>query len=160
MAPSAAPDEPFADRAFRLATAAYAASAASWERGIQSALAELLAFLARQPEQTQTCVAIASNEHPAVPMYRDQVIGRFTTLLSPGFAIPLKPPPPVVAEAIGWGILELIRIHVEERRIEDLPNALPDATLIALTPFVGPAGAEQVAADGPVISSESQPGTQ
>lgn len=146
MASSAPLDEPFADQAFRIAAEAYAASPAGWERAIRSALAELLAFLAREPEQTATCLAIGPGEHPAALVHRDEVVERFTTLLGPGFAMPREPPPPVVAEAIGGGILELIRIHVEERRVDDLPSALPSATLIALTPFVGPEHAERLAA--------------
>ena len=146
MAASALPEEPFADRAFRVTVDAYVASAARWERAIPSALAGLLAFLAAQPEQTRTCIAVAPGEHPAALARRDQIVERFVTLLRPGFAIPAKPPPAVVAEAIGGGILELIRIHAEERRLEDLPSALPNATLIALTPFVGPEHAEQLAA--------------
>lgn len=141
MAPSAPPDEPFADRAFRVAADAYAAAPAGWERAIQSALAALLAFLARQPEQTETCVAIAPGADRAALARRDEVVERFSTLLDPGFAIPPERPPSIVAEAIGGSILELIRIYVEERRVDDLPSALPNATLIALTPFVGPADA-------------------
>ena len=145
MAANAAPDDSFAELAFRATAGAYGAVRASWERAVQSALAELLAFLARQPEQTRTCVAIDPGEHAAALARRDEVVERFATLLGPGFEIPPEPPPPVVAEAIGGGILELIRIHVEERRIAELPRALPHATLIALTPFVGPERAERLA---------------
>jgi hypothetical protein len=146
VAPSGQPGERFVDRAFRAAADAYVACPASWERATRSALAELLAFLARQPEQTETCVAISPGDHPAALVRRDEVVERFAALLRPGFGIPPQPPPSVVAEAIGGGILELIRIHVEERRVEELPDALPSATVLALTPFVGPERAEQLAA--------------
>lgn len=145
MAVSAALDDSFADRAFRVAANAYDASSEGWEWATRAALAELLAFLARQPEQTETCMAVDPGEHRAALMHRDRVVERFAALLRPGFAIPPQPPPPVVAEAIGGGILELIRIYVEERRVDDLPSALPSATLIALTPFVGSERAERLA---------------
>lgn len=145
MAAERALDSSFANRAFRVAADAYQASPAGWAPAIRSALAELLAFLADQREQTETCVAIAPGEHPAALARRDEVVEQFTSLLDPGFAIPAQPPPPVVAEAVGGGILELIRIHVEERRVGDLPSALPHATLIALTPFVGAKRAGELA---------------
>lgn len=148
MAANAPLEDAFADRAFRVAADAYGASPGSWERAIHSALAELLAFLADRPEQTRTCVTIAPGGDSTTALARrDALVERFATLLRPGFAIASRRPPPVVAEAIGGGILELIRIHVEERRVEDLPSALAHATLIALTPFVGPEQAEQVVAD-------------
>jgi hypothetical protein len=146
----------FADRAFRVATDAYAASPASWERSVQSALAELLAFLAGESEQTEGCVALAPGGHPGTLEHREELVERFATLLSPGFETP-QPPPPIVAEAIGGAILELVRIHVKERRVDDLPSALPTATLIVLTPFVGPKQAGELATaraePGPVRAS-------
>jgi hypothetical protein len=43
-------------------------------------------------------------------------------------------------------LFDLIRAHAVERRIESLPESLPTATLIALSPFVGSEQAEQLAA--------------
>jgi hypothetical protein len=139
------PGDSFADQAFAAAAAAYAATPQGWERAVRAAIAALFEFLVDRPTQTSACVA---GEHAAgqdALARRDQLIDRFVTLLRPGFAAADRSPPPVVAEAIGGGIYELVRSHVLERRLDRLTEAIPDATVVALSPFLGPADALEVA---------------
>jgi len=139
------PGESFADQAFAAAADAYAATPHGWERAVQSAIAALFEFLVTHPARTTACVAGESGAGPDALARRDRLIDRFAGLLRPGFAAADRPPPPVVAEAIGGGIYELVRSHVLERRLDQLPAAIPDATVVALSPFLGPAEALEVA---------------
>ncbi len=128
----------FADEAFAVAAAAYAQAPGSWELAVQSAIAGLFDFLAGRPTETHGCMVDGgSGDGPEALARRDRTIDRFVELLRPGFAAAVAPPPPVVAEAIAGGIYELIRGYAEERRLEALPDAAPDATTVALAPFQG-----------------------
>ncbi|HEX2161337.1 MAG TPA: hypothetical protein VHF88_05890 [Thermoleophilaceae bacterium] len=139
---AAPPDDTFADQAFAVAADAYARSTSdSWERAVHAAIARLFGFLAERPLETRTCVVRDCGAGPRALGQRDRAIDRFAQLLQPGFAAAATPPPPVVAEAITGGIYELVRSHVLERRLGELPDAVPDATIVALAPFLGTAGA-------------------
>jgi hypothetical protein len=131
----------FADAAFAATATAYADAPGGWESAIQSALGGLFDFLAERPDQTAACIVADCGAGPETLAQRDETIARFVELLRPGFAASATPPPPVVAEAIGGGIYELVRNHVLERRLHDLPGAVADATIVALSPFVGMDGA-------------------
>lgn len=143
------PGASFADQAFAAAAEAYAATPQGWERAVRSAIVALFEFLVDQPARTSACVAGEGGAGRDALARRDQLIDRFLTLLRPGFAAADRPPPPVVAEAIGGGIYDLVRSHVVERRLDRLAEAIPDATVVALSPFLGPAEALEVAHAGP-----------
>jgi hypothetical protein len=129
--------ESFANEAFAVTADAYAHAADDWEVAIRAAIARLFDFLASRPASTRSCFLEDCEAEPAALARRDRMIERFTTLLQPGFATTATPPPPIVAEAIGGGIYELVRGCVIERRLDRLPDATPDATVLALSPFVG-----------------------
>jgi hypothetical protein len=139
------PDDSFADQAFAAAAEAYACAPGSWERAIGAAIAGLFDFLAERPGQTETCIVRDCGTGRAALARRDRTIARFADLLEPGFATAAAPPPPLVAEAIGGGIYEIVRSHVLERCLDLLPDAVPDATVVALSPFLGAAGAVALA---------------
>jgi hypothetical protein len=147
MTPGGAPPlgGSFADRAFAAAAEAYAGVPDRWEGAVQAAIAALFDFLVDQPAQTRACVVGECGAGPDALARRDEVLDRFADLLLPGFEAARKPPPPVVAEAIAGGIYELVRSHVLARRLDELPDATPDATVVALTPFLGAADAIQLA---------------
>lgn len=126
----------FADEAFAAAADSYAGVSGSWELAIQSAIVGLFRFLADRPDQTNACIAEDFGSGTPALARRDHTINRFVKLLSPGFAA-ADAPPPVVAEAIGGGIYEVVRSHVLERRLAELPAAAPNAMIVALSPFVG-----------------------
>jgi hypothetical protein len=126
----------FADEAFAVAASAYAQAPGSWELAVQSAIAGLFDFLAGRPVETSACMVDGGGaDGPEALARRDRTIDRFVELLRPGFAAGAAPPPPVVAEAIGGGIYELIRGHALESRLDALPDAAPHAAVIVLTPF-------------------------
>jgi hypothetical protein len=141
-----APAGPFAEQAFSAAAEAYMATPGSWGEAVHATLAGLLEFLATAPDRTRACVLAATEGGPRALEQRDRTLARFVEFLEPGYAASDEPPPQVVGEAIAGGIYELVRAHVLEARIELLPNALPDATLLALSPFLGASEAERLAA--------------
>lgn len=135
----------FADEAFAVTADAYASSP-SWERGLHAAIGSLFGFLAEHPDRTNACIVADCGTAPGALTRRDRLIERFAELLRPGFErAPGPPPPPVVGEAIGGGLYELVRSHVLERRLGELPAAVPEATVVALAPFIGSADAAELA---------------
>lgn len=136
----------FADQAFTAAADAYMRTPGNWEQAIQAALAGLFEFLAAAPEPTRACVVEALHSGRPGLERRDRLLARFAEFLEPGYTESADPPADVVAEAVSGGVYELIRTHVVERRIDELPEALPAATVIALSPFVGSSEAERLAA--------------
>jgi len=117
----------------------------SWAEAVHAALAQLLDFLAGCPELTRMCIVEALYAGSPALERRDEVLGRFAEFLEPGFAQSADPPPEVVSEAISGGVYELVRAHAVERRLDTLPDSLPEATVIALSPFLGSAKAERLA---------------
>ena len=130
----------FAEQAFAAAAGAYSRTSESWEHAVHAAIASLFDFLAERPAETEACVDDCAATPTALAAL-DDVIAQFTALLEPGFVASSAPPPPVVAEAIGGGIYEVVRCHVLERRLDLLPDAVPDAAFVALAPFLGVRGA-------------------
>ncbi len=132
------------DEAFAATAEAYAGEAGGWERAVQVALARLFAFLAANPTRTTACIVGAHGAGSTALAQRDRAVARFTALLSQGFA-QTGAPPPLVAEAIGGGVYEIVRGHVLERRLSQLPAAVPEATVVTLAPLIGSTRAAKLA---------------
>jgi hypothetical protein len=127
-----------ADAAFAATAEVYAGTPGSWAEGVGAAIAALFDFLAARPDAVAGCVLAESGQD-------DRTLERFTALLAPGFETAPEPPPPVVAEAVGSAILELVRLHAVEGRLAELPHATADAIVVALVPFVGVEAANALA---------------
>jgi hypothetical protein len=136
----------FADQAFSATAEAYTTARGGWEQAVHAAIAALFEFLAARAPQTSACIVADCGAGRDALASRDRTIARFVELLRPGFEATQPAPPPVVGEAIGGGIYELVRGHVLERRLGELPDAVPDATVVALSPFIGAAEAIDLAA--------------
>jgi hypothetical protein len=139
------PSVSFADEAFAAAANAYARTSENWERAIHAAIADLFDFLADHPAQTTSCLIVDCGVSPQALERRDRLIEHFTQFLRPGFSMSAAPPPPIVGEAIGGGVYEMIRGHVLDRRLDELGAAVPHATVVALSPFIGAARAMRLA---------------
>ncbi|NLT04869.1 MAG: hypothetical protein GXY03_01030 [Solirubrobacterales bacterium] len=137
-------DAPLADRAYRAAAAAYLAAPHGWQAGVHAALAEVLDLLAREEEETVRCSVLATPTLAGMTE-RNRLVERFAGLLGPRTEATDVARPDILAEAVGESVLELIGSYVAERRVGELPDALPTATLLALTPFVGSDAAEELA---------------
>jgi AcrR family transcriptional regulator len=146
--------EATAEQAFMACADVYMQTPGSWAEAVHAALAQLLDFLAGCPELTRMCIVEALYAGSPALERRDDVLARFTEFLEPGYAQSPDPPPEVVSEAISGGVYELIRAQAVERRLDSLPDSLPEATVIALAPFVGSAEAERLAARPARIPAE------
>jgi hypothetical protein len=136
---------PFADLAFEAAADAYVSTPDRWELAVRAAIAGLFDFLAQRPDEATACLVGDGAAGSDGIARHERLIERFTALLRPGFEIAETPPAPVVTEAIGGGIYEVVRRYALERRLDQLPSAVPDATVVALAPFVGPDAARALA---------------
>lgn len=135
----------FADEAFAAAAGVFASASRSWEQAVPAAIAVLFDFLAASADRTEACMTADGGDGADALARRDRLVERFAALLEPGFGVTDHPPAPIVAEAISGGIYELVRDHVLERRIDELPLAAPNASVVALAPFVGASSASQLA---------------
>jgi hypothetical protein len=133
-----------ADRAFAACANACSSSPDRWAGSVRAAIDALFELLSSHPDQARACLADDSSGRDALAR-RDRMLDRFAELLRPGFAIAATPPPTVVADAITGGIYEIVRGHVLDGRLGELPAAVPDATVVALSPFVGMGDALAVA---------------
>jgi hypothetical protein len=75
-------------------------------------------------------------------------MARFQRLCEAGYSESGVPIPSRLMPQIAAGaVFELIRSHADERRLDVLPDALPTADLIVLSPIVGREEALRVAGD-------------
>lgn len=135
-----------ADQAFAAAADAFASSPGGWPESVHAALARLLEFLAGSPAMTRMFAVEALHTGAPALTRLDRALDRFAELFEPGYELADPPPPPVTTEAVSGSVFELVRGHAAEHRLEELPLALPTATVVTLTPFVGAAEAERIAA--------------
>jgi hypothetical protein len=110
-----------------------------WPDRMHAALRQLLWLAAANPEQARLCTVGVFDAGQLGLERRDVWMARFMGLCQAGYSqsgipgVPNRLIPPVAAGAI----FELIRSHVTERRLDQLPDALPTATLIVLAPILG-----------------------
>jgi hypothetical protein len=110
-----------------------------WSERMRAALERLLALAAANPEPAHLCTIGIFDAGARGLARRDHWIGRFMELCRAGYeqsdtaGAPSRLIPPVAAGAV----FELIRSHVAENRLAQLPDALPTATLIVLAPILG-----------------------
>jgi hypothetical protein len=71
----------------------------------------------------------------------------FASYLRPGFefAADGTAVPDIAAEAVAGGIWQVFHHYIENECVEQLPEAAPQLTYMALTPFIGPGEAAKVA---------------
>lgn len=134
-----------ADRAFSATAEAYVQTSAGWTHAVRAGLTALFRFLAANATEVGPCIDQQSRSGLDGLDRRDALLTRFAELLAPGYVEGSRRPPAVVAEAISGSVFELIHIHAAEGRLDELPDAVPAATAIALTPFVGSDEAERLA---------------
>lgn len=143
--------EAAADRAYETTLEAFRSTSEGWAQAVHAGLAGLLAFLAGSPTLTRMCTVEALGIGSSAFELRDEILDQFTDLLKPGYAITATPPPMAVSEAIGGGLFEIVRSYALDGRIEQLGEALPEMTVLALSPFIGPGMAERIALRPPPL---------
>lgn len=134
----------FAEEAYAATADAFARAPGSWESAVLEAIASLFEFLAERPDQTRACLLRPAGAPGDAFARRERAVERFAQLLlQPGFEAVADPPPPVLKDAIAGGIHELVCGYARERRLAELPAAVPNAAVVVLSPFVGNVAAHE-----------------
>jgi AcrR family transcriptional regulator len=128
---------------------AYAAQD-DWRLAVRAGIAALFRFLATEPSFAHIALLDAMIATPRTAARARIGVGAFARLLVPGAELTHgQVPPAVTVDAIAGGLFELALQYALEGRIAELPELVPTATYIALTPFVGGEEAAQIATGRP-----------
>jgi AcrR family transcriptional regulator len=124
---------------------------------LHQALAALLRDMADAPEMVHLSMVELPSLGPLVQHRRIRALDVFRSFLDPALATLDEPLPggnDAITLCITGGLWELIRRHALERRLHELPDALPSVSHVLLSTLFGVEQAMRVASGQPV-SSES-----
>lgn len=115
---------------------------------LHQALATMLSTMAEAPEMVSLSMVELPSLGPLVVDRRVRAMELFCTFLGPAFAALDKPAPDpeAVSVCLAGGIWELIRRYALERRLHELPDALPAVSYVCLSTFFGTDEALRVSA--------------
>jgi len=124
------------------------ATAPDWRTGVRDGIFSLTEYLASEPAFAQLALLGTTVATPRAIKLSDRGVSAYAQLLAPGFEeVPKSKRPPAIAiDAIAGGLHEIFLHYAAHGRLHELPEITPDATYIALAPFVGPQEAARVAA--------------
>jgi AcrR family transcriptional regulator len=106
---------------------------------LHQALARMLSDMAEAPEMVYLSIVELPSLGPLVAAHRIRAMDLFCTFLGPAFAAldEPAPDPEAVSVCLAGGLWELIRRYALERRLHELPEALPAASYVCLSTFFG-----------------------
>src|SRR5262249_6083633 len=118
-------------------------------------LGVLLDFLAASPALASLSILVPPMLSARAAARHKSVLDVFGEFLGPGFAAMghMPPRPDVVSQVLTGGIFDVLRRHALERRLHELPLALPAVSHVCISAFFGLEEAVRVAAQP--VSSES-----
>jgi AcrR family transcriptional regulator len=105
-----------------------------WPQSARDGLATFLEFLAADPVRVRACVDGVRALGQDGSLRLESAIEAFTAFLTPGFTAN-GGTPLFHGNLIGSTVVHVITQHVQENRIEQLPQALPQLLGVALIPF-------------------------
>jgi AcrR family transcriptional regulator len=143
-------------RALQVAVDAYQDAGEDWPRAIAAGLRALMEFLASEPAHAHLTLVDTFAASPEAIEIRNASMHAFAGYLQPGYqlAAPGRAVPAVAAEAVVGGIWQVFHYYIENECASQLPDAAPQLTYMALTPFIGPREAAAVAgASRPALAS-------
>jgi AcrR family transcriptional regulator len=114
-------------------------SAGDPAQALHQALGALLHDLAGSTEITYLSVVELPRLGPLVRSRHDRVLDLFSDFLQPGLAARgvALPDPEIVSLCISGGIWRIVRRHAIERRLHELPEALPAISYVCLSTLFG-----------------------
>ncbi len=103
------------------------------------ALDTLLRDLAAAPEMTYLSIVALPSLGPLVSEHRVRALELFCTLLRPAFTTRdgRPPDPEALLLCVAGGLWELVRRHALQRRLHELPDALPAVSHVCLSTCFG-----------------------
>lgn len=110
----------------------------TWSERMHAALAQLLGLAAANPIEARLCTVGIFEAGERGRERRDRSMARFMRLCEAGYNEAGAPLPSRLMPQVAAGaVFELVRSHASESRLDALPDALPTAALIVLSPIVG-----------------------
>jgi AcrR family transcriptional regulator len=134
--------------AFSAVADAFTSATGDCPEAAHRALAGLVTHFAEVPALVHLAVIELPGLGPSAHARKRNYLDLFSEFLGPGFAAmgyPV-PSPELVAAMISGGIYEVVRQHAVQRRIAELPDALPAISYVCVGTFFGIAEAERIAA--------------
>ena len=135
-------------QAFRAAIATYEKhKQLAWSIAVAEGLRVLIDFLVEEPAHARLSIVDTFAASPETLQIREDLLRGFAYYLS----APERPPvdgvevAAIAPEAVVGGIWQVIHYYIERGHLNALPGAVPEITYLALTPFLGPADAAEVA---------------
>ena len=118
--------------------------AADWREGVRIAYEAMCSYLVAEPAFARLAAVEVYAVGPEGLARRDRIIDSMSAMLAPAYG---ENPnvPRIASEAIGGAVYALLRNRIRNDGPRRLPEDIPLATYITLTPFVGPAEACAVA---------------
>jgi AcrR family transcriptional regulator len=123
------------------------ANAPDWRTGVRDGLYNLTEYLASEPSFARLSLMGTSVATPRAVKLSERGVSAYAQLLAPGLEeVPKSKRPPAIAlDAIAGGLQEIFLHYAAHGRLQELPELAPEATYIALAPFLGTQEAARVA---------------
>jgi hypothetical protein len=116
----------------------------SWPLAVAGGLRALIDYLSTEPAHAHLSVVDTFAASPEALEIRNKALAAFAAYLRRGFE--LAPDAPTIApEAIVGGIWQVLHHYIANDRVADLPAVAPQVIYFALTPFLGPQPAAEIA---------------
>ncbi len=134
-------------QALQVAVKAYQAQGDDWPRAVAAGLGALIDYLASEPAHAHLNLVDTFAASPQAIEIRTTSMHAFASYLRPGLELVEDPTavPQVTAEAVAGGIWQVFHHYIENECVDQLPEAAPQLTYMALTPFIGAKEAATVA---------------
>ena len=142
---------------FARVAAVFMSASGDAPQALHQALAAMLRDMAGAPEMVHLAMVELPSLGPLVQRRRIRALDLFRSFLDPALAALDEPLPggnDAITLCITGGLWELIRRHALERRLHELPDALPSVSHVLLSTLFGVEEAIRVGSGQPV-SSES-----
>jgi AcrR family transcriptional regulator len=134
-------------QALQVAVEAYRAEGEDWPRAVAAGLGALTDYLASEPAHAHLNLVDTFAASPEAIEIRNASMHAFASYLRPGLELAedRAAVPEIAAEAVAGGIWQVFHHYIENECVDQLPEAAPQLTYMALTPFIGPESAARVA---------------
>lgn len=119
----------------------------AWSVAVAEGLRVLIAFLVAEPAHARLSIVDTFAASPETLQIRDGLLRGFAHYLSENERPVVEgvEVPAIAPEAVVGGVWQVIHYYIERGHLDALPTAVPEITYLALTPFLGPADAAEVA---------------
>ncbi len=134
-------------QALRITAEAYQAHHPDWPRAVDAGARALIDYLVSEPAHAHLSLVDTFAASPEAIEIRNSTIQAFAAYLGPGYELARGggEVPAVAAEAIAGGVWQVLHHYIENDCIAELRDAAPQLVYFALTPFIGPVEAAEIA---------------